>query len=162
MYDSYKPFWKTDILCRGNVRPSVRLRFPAFFQRALRYQFETWYRHSVGGTTYWVLVSSQLGSVWPSLQPKVGQTYFLKSWPINQIRYIGGPLDTSRHKFPFCRNHLFLILATSFARFRFFLVSWHFSTCFEISIWNLVYTSNRWCHTSSSSFISIGIFWSTL
>ena len=36
---------------RLSVRPSVRPSFPDFFQRALRYQFETWYMHSVGGTT---------------------------------------------------------------------------------------------------------------
>ena len=35
---------------RPSVRPSVRV-FRTFFQRALRYQFETWYMHSVGGTT---------------------------------------------------------------------------------------------------------------
>ena len=45
---------------RLSVRPSVRV-FRTFFQRALRYQFETWYMHSVGGTTCRVWVSSQLG-----------------------------------------------------------------------------------------------------
>ena len=45
---------------RPSVRPSVRV-FRTFFQRALRYQFETWYMHSVGGTTCRVWVSSQLG-----------------------------------------------------------------------------------------------------
>ena len=43
-----------------SVRPSVRV-FRTFFQRALRYQFETWYMHLVGGTTCRVWVSSQLG-----------------------------------------------------------------------------------------------------
>ena len=65
----YTPVWKTDVLCYGNGRPSVRLSvrpsvrpsFPDFFQRALRYQFDTWYMHSVGGTTCRVWVSSQLG-----------------------------------------------------------------------------------------------------
>ena len=37
-----------------------------------------------------------------------------------------------------------------------------FSTCFEISVWNLVYTCSRWCYTSSSSFIPIGTLWPTL
>ena len=37
-----------------------------------------------------------------------------------------------------------------------------FSTCFEISVWNLVYTCSMWCYTSSSSFIPIGTLWSTL
>ena len=62
------PVWKTDVLCRGNVppsvcpsaRPSLRV-FQTFLQHALRYQFETWYIHSVGGTTCGVWVASQLG-----------------------------------------------------------------------------------------------------
>ena len=45
----YTPVWKMDVLCR------------LFFQHALRYQFETWYMHSVGGTTCRVWVSTQLG-----------------------------------------------------------------------------------------------------
>ena len=66
-----RPFEKRDVLCRGNVRPSVRLSvrpsvrpsvriFRTFLQHALRYQFETWYMHSVGGTTCRVWVASQL------------------------------------------------------------------------------------------------------
>ena len=51
--------WQCPSVC-PSVRPSVRV-FRTFFQRALRYQFETWYMHSVGGTTYRVWVSSQLG-----------------------------------------------------------------------------------------------------
>ena len=43
-----------------SVRPSVRV-FRTFLQHALRYQFETWYMHSVGGTTCRVWVASQLG-----------------------------------------------------------------------------------------------------
>ena len=45
---------------------------------------------------------------------------------------------------------------------------WHqnvfklFSPCLEVSIWNLLYTSNRWCGTSSLSFIAIGTLWPTL
>ena len=35
--------------------------FRTFLQHALRYQFETWYIHSVGGTTCRVWVASQLG-----------------------------------------------------------------------------------------------------
>ena len=64
----YTPVWKTDVLCRSNVRPSicpdVRLSvhvFRTFLQHALRYQFETWYKHSVGGTTCRVWVAPQLG-----------------------------------------------------------------------------------------------------
>ena len=59
-----RPFEKLDVLCRGNIRPSVRPSvrvFRTFLQHALRYQFETWYIHSVGGTTCRVWVASQLG-----------------------------------------------------------------------------------------------------
>ena len=67
-----RPFEKRDVLCRGNVRPSVcpsvcpsvrpSVRvFRTFLQHALRYQFETWYMHTVGGTTCRVWVASQLG-----------------------------------------------------------------------------------------------------
>ena len=51
-------------------------------------------------------------------------------------------LDTSSvfHKIRTVR-----ILAIIFARFEVFQ---GFSTCFEISIWNLVYTFSRWCHLS--------------
>ena len=36
------------------------------------------------------------------------------------------------------------------------------STCFEISIWNLVYTFSRWHDMSSLSYITIGSFWPSL
>ena len=36
------------------------------------------------------------------------------------------------------------------------------STCFEISIWNLVYTFSRWHDMSSLSFITIGSLWPSL
>ena len=35
------------------------------------------------------------------------------------------------------------------------------STCFEISIWNLVYTFSRWHDMSSLSCITIGSFWTS-
>ena len=57
----------------------------------------------------------------------------------------------------FCKKIIFVILAIIFARFPGF-----FSTCFEISVWNLVYTCSRWCYTSRSSFIPIGTLWPTL
>ena len=37
-----------------------------------------------------------------------------------------------------------------------------FSTCFEISIWNLVYAISRWHDMSSLSFITIGSLWPSL
>ena len=62
----------------------------------------------------------------------------------------------------FCKNIIFGILAISFARFGFSKFSGLFSTYFEISVWNLVYTCSRWCYTSSSSFIPIGTLGPTL
>ena len=52
--------WDQILRRRPSVRPSVRV-FRTFLQHALRYQFETWYIHSVGGTTCRVWVASQLG-----------------------------------------------------------------------------------------------------
>ena len=84
-----RPFEKRDVLCRGNVRPSVRLsvrpsvrpRFPDFSSTCfeisiwnLVYTFSRWHDMSS-------LSCITIGSLWPSLQPKVGQTYFLQSWP---------------------------------------------------------------------------------
>ena len=94
----YTPVWKTDVLCRGNVRPSV------------------------------------CPSVCPSVRPSVRPRF---------------PDFSSTCNY-FCAFWIF----RSFPAF--------FSTCFEISIWNLVYTCSRWCYTSSSSFILIGTFWPTL
>ena len=55
----YMPVWKTGRIMPWQC-PSVRV-FQTFLQHALRYQFETWYIHSVGGTTCRVWVASQLG-----------------------------------------------------------------------------------------------------
>ena len=68
--------------------------------------------NSVGGTTCRVLVPSQFGSLWSTLQPKVGQTHILQSWPhksglILQIWYKGDPLHTARPKFRFLQKILF-------------------------------------------------------
>ena len=53
-----------------------------------------------------------IGSLWPSLQPKVGQTQFLQSWPyksryILQIWYVDGLLYTSWPKFRFLQKSYF-------------------------------------------------------
>ena len=81
-----RPFEKRDVLCRrGNVRPSVcpsvRPRFPDFSSTCLEisiwnlvYTFSRWHDMSS-------LSCITIGSFWPSLQPKVGQTHFLQSWP---------------------------------------------------------------------------------
>ena len=61
-FENYTPIWKTGRIMPWqcpSVRPSAFSGL--FFQHALRYQFETWYIHSVGGTTCWVWVASQLG-----------------------------------------------------------------------------------------------------
>ena len=64
-----------------SVRPSVRPRFPDFSSTCfeisiwnLVYAFSRWHDMSS-------LSCITIGSIWPSLQPKVGQTYFLQSWP---------------------------------------------------------------------------------
>ena len=53
-------FMAAEIKFSEDVRPSVRV-FWTFLQHALRYQFETWYIHSVGGMTCRVWVASQMG-----------------------------------------------------------------------------------------------------
>ena len=83
-----------------------------------------------------------IGSLWSSLQPKVGQTHFLQSWPhksrkIPQIWYTGGLLYISRHKFRFVWYIIFGILATIFPRFGFVEVFGFFFTCFQISVWGI-------------------------
>ena len=65
-----------------SARPSVRPRFPNFSSTCfeisiwnLVYTFSRWHDMSS-------LSSITIGSLWPSLQPKVGQTHFLQSWPL--------------------------------------------------------------------------------
>ena len=84
----YTPVWKTERIMpsqcpsvRLSVRPSVRPRFPDFSSTCfeisiwnLVYAFSRWHDMSS-------LSCITIGSIWPSLQPKVGQTYFLQSWP---------------------------------------------------------------------------------
>ena len=88
----YTPVWKTGrimpwqcpsvrLSVRLSVRPSVRPRFPDFSSTCfeisiwnLVYAFSRWHDMSS-------LSCITIGSLWPSLQPKVGQTYFLQSWP---------------------------------------------------------------------------------
>ena len=66
---------------RLSVRPSVRPGFPDFSSTCfeisiwnLVYTFSGWHDMSS-------LSCITIGSLWPSLQPKVGQTHFLQSWP---------------------------------------------------------------------------------
>ena len=66
---------------RLSVCPSVRPGFPDFSSTCfeisiwnLVYTFSRWHDMSS-------LSCITIGSLWPSLQPKVGQTHFLQSWP---------------------------------------------------------------------------------
>ena len=80
----YTPVWKTGRKMPWqcpSVCPSVRPRFPDFSSTCfeisiwnLVYTFSRWHDMSS-------LSCITIGSLWPSLQPKVGQTYFLQSWP---------------------------------------------------------------------------------
>ena len=80
-----RPFEKRDVLCRGNVRPSVhpsvRPRFPDFSSTC--FEISIW--NLVCTFSRWHDMSSlsciTIGSLWLSSQPKVGQTHFLQSWP---------------------------------------------------------------------------------
>ena len=74
-------FMAAEIKFSEDVRPSVRPRFPDFSSTCfeisiwnLVYTFSRWHDMSS-------LSCITIGSLWPSLQPKVGQTYFLQSWP---------------------------------------------------------------------------------
>ena len=66
---------------RQSVRPSVRPSFPDFFSTCfeisnwnLVYAFSRW--HDMSSLSF-----ITIGSLWPSLQPNVGQTQFFQSWP---------------------------------------------------------------------------------
>ena len=138
-----------DVLCHGDVNPSlcpsVRPSFPDFFAISiwnLVYAFSNWRDMSSFGFI-------TIGSLWPSLQPKVGETQFLQSWPyksrqILQIWYVDGLLYTSWHKFRFLQKSYFWNFGDYFCAFC-ILRSFpgFFSTCFELSIWNMVYTFSR-------------------
>ena len=88
----YTPVWKTGRImpwqCPSvrlsvcpSVRPSVRPRFPDFSSTC--FEISIW--NLVHTFSRWHDMSSlsciTIGSFWPSLQPKVGQTHFLQSWP---------------------------------------------------------------------------------
>ena len=72
----YTPVWNTDVLCRGNVRPSVR---PSAFSGLSSTCFEIYIRNLVYTFSRWHDISSlsciTIVSLWPTLQPKVGQTH---------------------------------------------------------------------------------------
>ena len=85
----YTPVWKTDVLCYGNVRPSVRPSIPPSVRPSFPDFFSTCFEISISNLvnafSRWHDMSSlsfiTIGSLWPSLQPNVGQTQFLQSLP---------------------------------------------------------------------------------
>ena len=137
LYPHLQPSWRADglgwgilgildVLCLGYVRPSVR---PSICPRFLNF-FSTCFEISIWNLVYafsrWHDMSSvsfiTIGSLWPSLQPKVGQTQFLQSWPyksrsILQILYVDGLLYASQHKFRFLQKSYFLNFGDYFCAF---------------------------------------------
>ena len=77
-----RPFEKRTYYAMAmSVCPSVRPSFPDFFSTCLEisiwnlvYAFSRW--HDMSSLSF-----ITIGSLWPSLQAKVGQTQFLQSWP---------------------------------------------------------------------------------
>ena len=72
--------WQCPSICLS-IHSSVRPRFPDFSSTCfeisiwnLVYTFSRWHNMSS-------LSCIIIGSLWPRLQPKVGQTHFLQSWP---------------------------------------------------------------------------------
>ena len=60
--------------------------FRAFFLHVLRYQFETWYIHAVGGVTRQVRVSFQSGHFDLLYSQKLVKVIYLHSWPYKSYR----------------------------------------------------------------------------
>ena len=60
--------------------------FWAFFLHVLRYQYETWYRHAVGGVTRQVRVSFQSGHFDLLYSQKYVKVIYLHSWPLKSYR----------------------------------------------------------------------------
>ena len=114
--------WDQILQRRPSVRPSLCPRFPYFSSTCfeisiwnLVYRFSRWHDMSS-------LSCITIGSLWPSLQPKVGQTHFLQSWPhksrkILQICYKGGLLYTARQKFRFLWKYYFQNFGDYFCAF---------------------------------------------
>ena len=76
-----RTYYAMTMSVRLSVRPSVRPSFPDFFSTCfeisiwnLVYAFSRW--HDMSSLSF-----ITIGSLRPSLQPKVGQTQFLQSWP---------------------------------------------------------------------------------
>ena len=78
-----RSYYAVAMSARPSVRPSVRV-FRIFLQHALRSQFETWYIHSVGGTTCRIWVASKLGHFDLVYSQKMVKPIFCNHGLINQ------------------------------------------------------------------------------
>ena len=126
----------------------------------------------------WCYMSSSsftpIGALWPTLQPKIGHGHLSALMALKSYR--GLRFGTHTHivsvLIPTDFRHSWLIFGPLADKntWRGVLLelpasekfSGLFCTCFEISVWNLVYTCIWWCRTSSLSFIPIWTLWPTL
>ena len=184
MDDNWLTDWLTHSLIDDKIMITKSVIIPAvsglyrptglLFLHVLRYQFENWYIHAVGGVIRQVRVSFQSGHFDLLYSHKYVKVIYLHSWPYKSYRglrfgthaYIVGVLILTdfRHGLaifgPLMDKNtwkgvlLELPASEKFSRL--------FCTCCEISAWNLAYTSCGWCHTSSLSFIPIWTLWPTL
>ena len=134
IFTGYTPVWKTGRImpwqCPSvlpSVRPSVRPRFPDFSSTCfeisiwnLVYTFSRWHDMSS-------LSCITIGSLWPSSQPKVGQTHFCNHGLINQDKFFKFGTQVACWKLldissVLCTNIIFRILAIIFVHFAFFEV----------------------------------------
>ena len=110
------------------------------------------YARLKNGTYYAVAMS-----VRPSVRPSVQYTLDMKNYLRTQVTLY----EEDRKKKQVCGAACFMAAEIKFSKdvrvFRTF-----YSTCFEISIWNLVYTFSRWHDMSSLSCITIGLLWPSL
>ena len=144
---------------------ACRQKIPGLFQHALRYQIEIWHFYTEGSTTcrFWV----PIGSLWFGSQPKWVKLIFCNIGLMNQ----GSPFNSGTKiaicvlldkSSVFCKSLIlefwrFCLRGLNYSKF-----SGLSSTCFDITICNLVYTCSRPCDISSSSFIAIGRIWPNL
>ena len=139
----------------------IFLCFPGFFLYGLRYRFETWYTHLVGGATDQVRVPFiPIRTLSPTLWSKIVQSHFFMDSKVMQSHQILYIFLYSNCRDPhwyssWLSNFGSLVEKKTLGRRSLagLSASEKFSgliyTYFEISIWNLVYTSRRPHHTAS-------------
>ena len=184
----YTPVWKTDILCSGNVRPSIRWKkikknhhhyntilslyniISRHYKKSLlRSQIYHGYEQLSTDTNY---------PIWRRQERRSKYMYAvqLASWqlrsnsPKTSVRpsvhlaspdtYIKCAIQTSVR--PSTRPDLHHVVGLFILRDVRLSFPDSFSTCFEISFLNLVYTFSRWHDMSRLSFIIIGSLWPSL